>query len=121
MQAPKGTSTIVHWWSFNPWSTYQAVSCLILSSSHTNCLNKNWKTHGKTYKTKCEELGIPMHNSAQPEKEDTNSGPKDADIKSFMKPGPQAWSREGLLEHITELVVAEDEVHISGFLSFIRD
>lgn len=34
---------------------------------------------------------------------------RDANISSFMKP-KQNWTKEGLLEHIIELVVAEDEV-----------
>ena len=41
--------------------------------------------------------------------EDTNSKPKLAQITSFMRP-KQNWTKQGLLEHIIELVVAEYEV-----------
>jgi len=47
--------------------------------------------------------------------EDTNGKPKISQIMWFMSP-KQNWMKEGLLEHIIELVVAEDKLnaYISG-------
>ena len=51
-----------------------------------------------------------MHPGVEPVPANTNSGPKNGQIMSFMKP-KQNWMKEGLLEHIIELVVSEDEVN----------
>jgi hypothetical protein len=44
---------------------------------------------------------------------------RDSNITSFMKPKPVKWTKEGLLEHIIELVVVEDKVQIHHQLFFI--
>ena len=51
-----------------------------------------------------------MYPGVEPPPEDTNGELKLAQITSFMRP-KQNWTKEGLLEHIIELVVAEDEVN----------
>jgi hypothetical protein len=51
-----------------------------------------------------------MHPGIEPAPANTNSGPKNGQITSFLRP-KQNWMKEGLLEHIIELVVAEDEVN----------
>jgi len=58
---------------------------------------------------KCTEE-INMYPGVEPPLEDTNGKPKLAQITSFMRP-KQNWTKEGLLEHIIELVVAEDKVN----------
>ena len=37
---------------------------------------------------------------------------RDSNISSFMRPQPVKWTKEGLLEHLVELVVVEDKVKI---------
>jgi hypothetical protein len=49
-----------------------------------------------------------MYPGVKPAEEATNEA-CDTNITSFMKP-KQNWTKEGLLEHIIELVVAEDKV-----------
>jgi len=71
---------------------------------------RNWDTHGKTYKTKCEEQGIVMYPGVEPAQEPATEGRQNAQITSFMQARPSKWTKEGLLEHIIELVVVEDKV-----------
>ena len=40
----------------------------------------------------------------------TTEGQRDGQITSFMQSKPSKWTKEGLLEHIVELVVVEDKV-----------
>ena len=40
----------------------------------------------------------------------TTEGPQNAKITSFMQSKLPNWTKEGLLEHIVELVVVEDKV-----------
>lgn len=37
-------------------------------------------------------------------------GNRDGNIRAFMQPEDPKWSKEGLLEHLIELVVVEDKV-----------
>jgi len=71
---------------------------------------RNWDTHGKTYKTKCKEQGIVMYPGVEPAQEPATEGRQNAQITSFMQAKPSKWMKEGLLEHIIELVVVEDKV-----------
>jgi hypothetical protein len=78
-------------------------------------LNRNWGTHGDTYKTKCTEQGITMFPGVEPLDaivEDIQL--QDGNISSFMQVPSQAkpakLTKEGLLEHIVKLVVVEDKV-----------
>src|SRR5882724_4136848 len=59
-----------------------------------------------------------MHPGVEPAPANTNSGPKNGQITSFMRP-KQNWTKEGLLEHIIELVVSEDEVNAYIYLPLI--
>jgi hypothetical protein len=51
-----------------------------------------------------------MYPGVEPAQEPTNEGQKDTQITSFMQSKPSKWTKEGLLEHIVELVVVEDKV-----------
>ena len=51
-----------------------------------------------------------MHPGVEPSPANTNSRPKNGQIKLFMRP-KQNWTKEGLLKHIIELVVSKDEVN----------
>ena len=59
---------------------------------------------------KCAEAEIEMHPGVEPAPANTNSRPKNGQITLFMRP-KQNWTKEGLLKHIIELVVSEDEVN----------
>lgn len=72
-------------------------------------LSRNWATHGETYKTKCEDNGVSMHPGVENIPVDTKGGPRDGDISKFMRPASK-WTKEGLMEHLIELVVVEDKV-----------
>jgi len=79
-------------------------------------------THGKTYKTKCEEEGVTMYPGVEPTQYPTTQGQKNAQIMSFMRAKPSKWTKEGLLEHIIELIVVEEKVcvQISKSLSYLN-
>ena len=51
-----------------------------------------------------------MYPGVEPANDITTEGQRDAQITSFMQPRPLKWTKEGLLEHIVKLVVAEDKV-----------
>jgi hypothetical protein len=71
----------------------------------------NWNTHGKTYKMECcEEEGIAMYPGVEPMQDPATEGQKNAQITTFMRAKPSKWTKEGLLEHIIELIVVEDKV-----------
>jgi hypothetical protein len=72
--------------------------------------NRYWDTHGKTYKMNCAEAKIDMYPGVEPAPDNSNNGPKNGQITLFMRP-KQNWTKEGLLEHIIELVVVEDQVN----------
>jgi hypothetical protein len=78
-------------------------------------LYRNWGTHGDTYKTKCTEQRITMFPGVEPlEAPVEDIQLRDGNIGPFMQVPSQAkpvkWTKEGLLEHIVELVVVEDKV-----------
>ena len=59
-----------------------------------------------------------MHPGVEPvEDADDDDGLRNGNIVSFMKPKVPTWTKEGLLEHIVEFVVAEDKVRIIIALS----
>jgi len=80
------------------------------SCMHLTGISSNWDTHGNTYKTKCEEQGIAMYPGVEPSPKHTTEGPQNVKITPFMQSKPPKWTKEGLLEHIVELVVLEDKV-----------
>ncbi len=51
-----------------------------------------------------------MYAGVEPEVLPEDSQLQDGNIMSFMRPKPVKWTKEGLLEHIVELVVVEDKV-----------
>ena len=51
-----------------------------------------------------------MYPGVEPANDISTEGHRDAQITSFMQPRPLKWTKEGLLEHIVKLVVAEDKV-----------
>jgi hypothetical protein len=66
-----------------------------------------------------QDKGIKMFPGVEPPTEEQNSGQlKDGDISAFMQLSPK-WSKEGLLEHIIELVVVEDKVCITVLVLLI--
>jgi hypothetical protein len=71
---------------------------------------RNWDTHRKTYKTKCEEQGIVMYPGVEPAQEPATKGQQNSQITSFIQARPLKWTKEGLLEHIIELVVVKNKV-----------
>ena len=74
---------------------------------------RNWSTHGKTYLAKCKELNFTPVSTALPEQQDglgdlneeSTQQNLDGFVKSILK-----WSKEGLLEHIVDFVVSDDQV-----------
>jgi len=51
-----------------------------------------------------------MYPGVEPAQEPATEGQQNAQITSFMQARPSKWTKEGLLEHIIELVVVEDKV-----------
>lgn len=77
-------------------------------------MTRNWETHGKIYLSKCQQLGIQPNERALPKKanEDAeNAAQTQGNLNDFVQSSAR-WSKEGLLKHIINFVVEEDEVHL---------
>jgi len=51
-----------------------------------------------------------MYPGVEPNQELATDGQNNAQITLFMQAKPSKWTKEGLLEHIIELIVVEDKV-----------
>ena len=73
---------------------------------------RNFTTHGKIYLEKCKEIGMEPVAAALPQQPQESASLQDsqANLDGFVKSVPK-WSKEGLLEHIIDLVVSDDQVH----------
>jgi len=60
------------------------------------------------YKERCEAAGIALHSRAIPPGQDLSTTQSTLD-RSLVPKAP-AFTKEGLLEYIMELIVTEDEV-----------
>jgi hypothetical protein len=67
-------------------------------------------TTGKHTRQNVRKKVLQMYPGVEPPPEPTTEGPQNAQITSFMQSKPSKWTKEGLLEHIVELVVVEDKV-----------
>lgn len=75
--------------------------------------DRNWSSHGPMYLQVCEELEIEPNQCAMPDPEDITpeDRPLQTSLDGFVQATPNVkWSKEGLLEHILEFVVAGDQV-----------
>ncbi len=76
---------------------------------------RNWSTHGETYLAKCKELNFTPVSAALPEQQDSsgdlNEESTQQNLDGFVKSVPK-WSKEGLLEHIVDFVVSDDQVSL---------
>jgi hypothetical protein len=72
---------------------------------------RNFTTHGKVYLEKCKEVDMEPVAAALPQKSQDSTSLQDsqANLDGFVKSVPK-WSKEGLLEHIIDLVVSDDQV-----------
>ncbi|KAG1900848.1 uncharacterized protein F5891DRAFT_980056 [Suillus fuscotomentosus] len=88
------------------------------STLHTHIVHHK-KSHFQVYKERCDAAGITMHSCAIPPREDVTimqmQMQMTLDGKLVCK--PPAFTKEGLLEYIMELIVTEDEVR--RFFMFI--
>ena len=68
--------------------------------------------HSKAYLEKCKEVGMEPVMVALPRQSQDSAPVQDsqANLDSFMKSVPK-WSKEGLLEHIINFVMSDDQVH----------
>ena len=70
-------------------------------------------THSKIYLEKCKEVGMEPVTAALPQQSQDSASLQDsqANLDGFVKSVPK-WSKEGLLEHIIDLVasVSDDQV-----------
>jgi len=119
---------VAYWWCLNAQKAYQSVCTIIHRYPSTTQapgnldlwnICRHWDTHGNTYKKKCEEQGINMYPSVEPEASPDEGQLRDSTITSFLQPKPVKWTKEGLLEHIVELIVVEDKVQIQHWFIFI--
>jgi hypothetical protein len=70
-------------------------------------------SHGPVYVAKCKDMGIVPNMLAILEENDDirDTGLQQGKLDGFMRPNP-TWTKEGLIDHVIELIVVEDEVHI---------
>jgi len=93
-------------------SIYPFASCFLIS---------NWETHGEKYLRKCKNLKIEPNPICLPQTDDNKSQNKpnqQTNLQDYVTPIPK-WTKEGLLEHILEFVVQDDQV-ISFICSLYR-
>ncbi|KAF8801154.1 hypothetical protein BYT27DRAFT_7262185 [Phlegmacium glaucopus] len=74
-------------------------------SSLRKHISRNWESHGEQYLKKCKASKIEPHPRALAIKIEEEQEEK---IDGFLKPAPK-WTKEGLLEHIIEFVVVDDQ------------
>lgn len=79
-------------------------------------IGRRFATHGEVYLTKCKQAGIELHErvlqeagSAAEEEGAAKHDKGQQKLDSFLKKDEQ-WTKEGLLDHIVELVVTNDQV-----------
>ena len=72
---------------------------------------RNFMTHGKVYLEKCKEIDMEPVMAALPQQSQDSASLQDlqANLDGFVK-SVHKWSKEGLLEHIINLVVSDDQV-----------
>jgi hypothetical protein len=79
---------------------------------------RNWATHGKIYIAKCREANTTPNHLAIPSTvtigddgsvATISTGATQGTLEGFVQPTAK-WSKEGMLEHIVEFVVREDQV-----------
>ena len=95
-------------------NTYPGMYLLFLFiyASSSDLFYRNFMMHGKVYLKKCKEVGMEPVMAALPQQSQDSASLQDsqANLNSFMKSVPK-WSKEGLLEHIIDLVVSDSQVH----------
>ena len=93
-------------------NTYQGTYLLFLFIYTSSDLSyRNFTTHGKVYLEKCKEVGMEPVAAALPQQSQDSASVQDsqANLDSFVKSVPK-WSKEGLLEHIINFVVSDNQV-----------
>ncbi|THG95518.1 hypothetical protein EW026_g6148 [Hermanssonia centrifuga] len=80
-----------------------------VSSLRTH-IKRKWASHGARYLRKCAEQGLTPNHLAvpKPTTEDLNEGGSKPTLDSFVKKVPK-WTQQGLLDHIVELIVSDDQ------------
>jgi hypothetical protein len=68
------------------------------------------KSHFQVYKERCEAAGITMHSRAIPPGEDDIMTQSQTTLDGKLICKPPAFTKEGLLEYIMELIVTEDDI-----------
>ncbi|KAI0026791.1 hypothetical protein K488DRAFT_91860 [Vararia minispora EC-137] len=75
-------------------------------------IRRHWSTHGKQYMKNCERAGVTPNKTAMPSRDDDADDEGDSlrqsSLGDHVKSVPN-WSSRGLLEHITALVISEDQ------------
>ena len=94
---------------------YPLLLCMYTSSNLF--FYRNFTTHSKVYLEKCKEVGMEPIAAALPQQSQDSSSLQDsqANLDGFVKSVPK-WSKEGLLEHIIDLVVSDDQVRFRFLL-----
>lgn len=80
-------------------------------------------THGAIYLAKCKDLGIPPNPAALQAAGTEQAlplGEKQTDLHGFVKSTPK-WTKEGLLEHILEFIILDDQVPIFQFIEYLTN
>lgn len=82
----------------------QIIVCMVLLL--TSVLRK-WETHGPRYLKCCNQLNIAPVAAAK--EDDAASGGGQGTLDGFVQPSV-SWSKGGLLDHVVQLVVSDDQV-----------
>ena len=78
-----------------------------------NIFSRHWASHGEMYLAKCKELQIEPYPCAKPKSEDDkpSDGTRQTRLDGFVQGVTSVkWSKEGLLEHVLDFVLSEDQV-----------
>src|SRR5882724_9831588 len=82
---------------------------------YSSFLYTHWSSHGNMYIQKCQELEVNPnpHALPKPDTEHTKGLSKQGSLNSFIEATPNIkWSRQGLLEHIIDSIISDNQVSL---------
>ncbi|GLB42145.1 putative hAT family C-terminal dimerisation region [Lyophyllum shimeji] len=77
------------------------------TSSLRKHISRSWESHGPIYLAKCEKNGVTPNPRALGDDE-ADEDEDQANLDGFVHAAPK-WTREGLLEHVMQFVVEDDQ------------
>jgi hypothetical protein len=95
------------------------IGSLITASCFNTFCYRHFDNHGVIYLEKCKAAGVTPNVLAIPADSHDSAGVdlQQAKLDGFVQQTP-TWTKEGLVDHVVELIAMEDEVSVDYFLTF---